>query len=477
MSQLLVRGIAFQSLPQPLFEQRPAIDQGMNLLTQTTAKLVDELLAKTDVAPAELSRHFLCSTMIELPFTAGAISWPQVADMLAKHGSHQPDTFVNAYECASWGYSLRHYLNHGMKDDTRYLMVTIVDANLNNLEFWRYNENWGHSGFGICSVLLEITGELTDELLITSAKTHNAMAEFATTVRRHVAKRDSVLAMPFFPQQIQDMFTSLLKGQQRLPDMHADWGHCFGSDPWLSLLLHGLEHGFEKPEPYMACSQALNGYFAMAEVMMTPETVLIMKRDWDTDSLNDQVPEYSRIKLSPSTEASFNGKITRRPFPATMTPAMAQTLPLLTENDFEVFSSLPSNLTPVKLNFQEHYKILSDMVECAATNFPEITVLCRISMPGGMRILAGLLQDNVLLLQDVKPEEEKLLKQGKPLMVVEDYFAHYELEKGDNSMSVRLYDAAGEKQALPAELLEKLAVWGIEPVNLSDDLTAGEEVN
>jgi hypothetical protein len=278
MSHLSVSGIAYQSLPQSLFGCRRDINHGFETVSKTLAKQVDQLLLQTEVSQQQINRHFLCSTMIELPFTTGAIQWQTVAKMFENYGKHQPSTFVNAYECASWGFSLRHYLTQG---ESKYLLVSILDANFYEFEFWRYNQHWENSGFGMATILLEINGDLSDELLIGSTTTHNSMAEFATIVRRTAAKKNTVtLAMPFFPINIREMFTKLLAGQSQLPDLHDDWGHCFGSDPWLSLLHHGLNNKIQSPTPFMVCSYALNGYYAIADVMMTAKTQLILNTEW-----------------------------------------------------------------------------------------------------------------------------------------------------------------------------------------------------
>jgi len=279
MSVLTVKAIAFQPLRQRLFKERQSSEASFEWLTHLLAKQTNQINAM--LTPAEqikIKRHFLCSTMVELPFTTGDISWPQVANMLVKNGVNQADSFINAYECASWGFSLRHYLQHDKQTSSRLLLVSIIDANIFDLEFWRYNENWHQSGFGITSILLEVDGAITDELITQSASTHNSMAEFATVVRRHAANKDGItLAMPFFPEHIQQMFDKLLINQTRLPDLHQDWGHCFGADPWLSILSHCIKQPVIEDQQYLACSLALNGYFSMAQVKVTPETQFILQ--------------------------------------------------------------------------------------------------------------------------------------------------------------------------------------------------------
>lgn len=287
---LSVKGIAFTPLPLTLYVERPPVADALLDMADVLGPQVNQLLAQTGLDGSEFDRHFLCSTMIELPFTTQAVQWSTIAAKLAEYGSHQPDTYINAYECASWGYSIRHYLRQDQLNQrqSKYMMVSIIDANVYDLEFWRYNDHWQHSGFGITTVILEVDGPLSDELTIGSAVTHNGVAEFATVVRRTVAKKPgAVVALPFFPSNVQKMFEKLLRGQPRLPDLHAEHGHCFGSDPWLSLLHHGLNCDHEngrarvtEPQRFMACSVALNGYYCIAELMLKPDTVFMMNSAW-----------------------------------------------------------------------------------------------------------------------------------------------------------------------------------------------------
>ncbi len=227
-----------------------------------------------DVDQIQIDRHFLCSTMLELPFTSGAASLEDVNGNNSDACAYS--SFINTYECASWGYSLRYYLKQN--PHCRYLLVSILDANVLRLNFWKQNENWGKSGFGLCTFLLEVTqDELADEtenpIKANCAVTHNSTPEFATIIRRMVTGREDItLALPFFPESIRQIFTRMLGSFQQLPDLHDRWGHCFGSDPWLSIINQGVTQGFREPTKILACSIALNGYYCMAEVVANAQS-------------------------------------------------------------------------------------------------------------------------------------------------------------------------------------------------------------
>lgn len=156
----------------------------------------------------------------------------------------------------------------------------------------------------------------------------------------------------------------------------------------------------------------------------------------------------------------FEGVLQRRPFKLRATPAMAQFLPLSKESDFARFAELTTHGSPVFINFAEHYEVLTNVVEQAMSAWPELFVLIRVSMPGGMRIPKTLLHDNVLLLEDVRFEEEKLAQYDENLLVIEDYFVHFDMEKGNNQFAMRLYSNS-PAEAEFAKLRDMLAEFGV----------------
>ncbi|KGJ93907.1 hypothetical protein [Colwellia psychrerythraea] len=148
----------------------------------------------------------------------------------------------------------------------------------------------------------------------------------------------------------------------------------------------------------------------------------------------------------------YCGTLSRMPFPDMPSIAEAQMLPLTTDNDFSVFANFTSSPYPVFVNVREHYQILSDLVDEAQLCWPKITIIVRISMPGGMRIPANLLADNVLLLEDITCEEQKLVVFENSLLVIEDYFTRIEIDNNDNSVRLRLYS----NDVLPSGALQPL---------------------
>lgn len=258
------------------FTPIPTIDDEQSLSYEKHLKGIGEIISKqvkqvthelSDSEINQIDRHFLCSTMLELPFTSGDVSLDVFIDT---ENPIPPTSFINTYECASWGYSLRHYLNQLNEESAhgQYLIFSILDANALRLSFWKENENWGDSGFGLCTVLLKVEQLETAKQAVTAscAQTWNATPEFATIIRRSTVGRDDLtLSLPFFPETIRQIFDKLLANHKKLPDRHPEWGHVFGSDPWLNVIQEGSEQGFRDKQSIMACSIALNGYYCFTE--------------------------------------------------------------------------------------------------------------------------------------------------------------------------------------------------------------------
>lgn len=178
-------------------------------------------------------------------------------------------------------------------------------------------------------------------------------------------------------------------------------------------------------------------------------------------------------------ELHFKGELKRVPFEGKLSAALARYMPLESENDFEVFALLPSSKAPIYLNFAEHYQILERFVKQTVTSFEgEVNFLIRLSMPGGMRLPAVLLEPNVLLMQDIQPEVLRL-KEGvskgevSRLLVIDDHLLRYQLEQGENQMHLSLYSQSlfdsSHEEACFLQLIESLAEFGIAAKEECDD--------
>ncbi len=166
--------------------------------------------------------------------------------------------------------------------------------------------------------------------------------------------------------------------------------------------------------------------------------------------------------MSNVVKHAFLGQLLSIPFTNKPSAALARCMPLANDNDFEVFANLPCSQASVLLNFVEHYQILNELVLLANELWPdELTILIRLSMPGGMRLPASLLAHNVLLMQDIKPEIEKLSGEVTHLLTIDDNFIRYQLEQGNNEISINLHSLHSDQQVNFSTFTVKLAHYNI----------------
>lgn len=226
------------------------------------------------IDPSQVGMNFVVSTMLDLPFTSGWLNWP----MIERHArlDHAPkfNNFVSAYECASWGYCLRFakkFLKPG-----QYVAISVLDLNIFDLSYWKANPtNWGNSGFGLATLVFKLSGD--DRIECHIGKSLNGFGEFCLNMRRCATQEEGVtLIPPFFPHHIAAMYTRPIPEAQRLPNLVDEFGHCFGSDPWVALIRRH-EQGLVQPgERFLATSVALNGYWTFAELQLAAEGVFGM---------------------------------------------------------------------------------------------------------------------------------------------------------------------------------------------------------
>jgi hypothetical protein len=86
------------------------------------------------------------------------------------------------------------------------------------------------------------------------------MLKFSSVLRRIGQECPGIdIAAPFFPVAVNDAFRRSLPNLRVLPDRHAQYGHCFGADPWIAL---GLDWQADpRANDYALASLALNGYY------------------------------------------------------------------------------------------------------------------------------------------------------------------------------------------------------------------------
>lgn len=260
---------SYRSMKERIAPPSAGIEQRIEALADAVAGEVNACLG--DLGPGDIDLHVASSTIIDVPLACRTGVADALLEALDARTTHPPMVVMNAYECAGWGYILRHAA--GLRPRPRRVACTIVDLNLLEVEFWRASPHWGGSGFGVAVLLLELGDEPESALVVGHAKTPNMLAEFAVAVRKTAELQDSdrpLVGLPFFPSHVSQMFDRIIPNIERLPDQHERLGHCFGSDPWILAMQHA-QAGCVGGRSLHASSVALNGYWAVADVEVAPD--------------------------------------------------------------------------------------------------------------------------------------------------------------------------------------------------------------
>lgn len=235
-----------------------------------------------DIPAQSVGLNMVVSTMLDVPFTSQWLRWPAIASAARKHTRSAPQNIVTAYECASWGYVLRYAKN--CAPTAPYIVISILDLNIFGLSYWRNNSMWGDSGFGLTTIVLRCSQD--DFIHCQTSKSANAFGEFCVDLRTVMTvKKDLRVCAPYFPPNIATLYDRLLPSERLLTNRNADYGHSFGSDPWIALIEH-RQRGLDGPsDHYLATSIALSGYWCFAEVEIADAGRFIISEAESEDEL------------------------------------------------------------------------------------------------------------------------------------------------------------------------------------------------
>ena len=273
MSAITLKVASYWRYQAPCFGPGAALEPAIGAMADGIAEQAAQALALA--GPEWQPTDFvICSTIVSAMITNVAGERAQLfRSHLQQRLPVRTPYVVNAYECASWGYVLRHC---ACLPGTRRVLLAIADLDVHQFAHWTeaelWRNLWGHTGFGVSVLCLEL-GEEARESLLLSAGGGNPMMEFAKQVKAAIARHpQAALCQPFFPLKTQEMFAKLVGSANPQPELHAAWGHCFGSDPWIALIERRRAAGADaQPASALLASLAFNGYSAVARVDLAPQ--------------------------------------------------------------------------------------------------------------------------------------------------------------------------------------------------------------
>ncbi len=274
MSAIILKVASYWRYQAPCFGAGAALEPAVAAMADAIADQAAHALALAGGA-WQPTDFVICSTIVSSMVTevAGAPARLFRSHLQQRLPQRTPYV-VHAYECASWGYVLRHCAS---MPGSRRVLLAIADLDVHQFDHWTeaelWRNLWGHTGFGVSVLCLDLGEEARDALLLSTGGGGNPMMEFAKQLKAAIVRHPgAALCQPFFPLKTQDMFARLVGTANPQPELHAAYGHCFGSDPWIALIeRRRASDAATQPASSIVASLAFNGYSAVACVDSAPD--------------------------------------------------------------------------------------------------------------------------------------------------------------------------------------------------------------
>ncbi|NVN09769.1 hypothetical protein [Nguyenibacter vanlangensis] len=248
-------------------------------LARLLAQDAREAMTATGVAPDHV---FVTSTIMSPRVTEPGPEQHAVTRALAEATGCTP-LLINAYECTGWGYILRHVTHLGI---TGPIMILIQDCDVHNFTFWRRNDAWGNSGFGITTLIIDVGAGAAADVSVDAVPKAGALRNFRKALGVFTAAKPAqVVSTPFFPEATRKGFRATSHLPNECADRHGEYGHSFGSDPWIGLI---EACAGARPATAIVGSLALNGYHAIAHITLSPNAVIELHNSAAADKTSPQ---------------------------------------------------------------------------------------------------------------------------------------------------------------------------------------------
>jgi hypothetical protein len=212
--------------------------------------------------------QLVCTSMLSKVATGWENYRHDFLDAVTARSGKRPAGFLQAYQCAGWGYAIRFAAQH---TDCRWLTLTIVDADLHELFSDEYEVNLGKIGYGVTTVALELPPRSLPPNCDGPLPNHG-FTDMLHALRARRKETGAVSTfLPFMPPGL-DGIARRSVGDCLAPNRHADYGHCFGADPWIGVIERLRAQAPTALECFTLGSFAFSGYYAIGSVQVGPWT-------------------------------------------------------------------------------------------------------------------------------------------------------------------------------------------------------------
>jgi hypothetical protein len=251
----------------PFAQDNPQLGHQADVLGRCVAAQVRAVTPPNHPGPIDL---MLCSTVISSAVTGMTSISERLSEVIKSECQQRPVAHLHTYMCAGWGYALSYFLRY---TDARLVMLSIVDVDLHDMAHHHHHVHIGKQGFAITTVLLELPLERIDKVRTGGPFGGSAFKEFVLALRQHNDLHKPTLSfIPFFGAALSSVAEKIIGVANLGANRHEDYGHCFGSDPWIGMIEWLQRTALDERINVSAGMVALSGYFALCNIGLSPQT-------------------------------------------------------------------------------------------------------------------------------------------------------------------------------------------------------------
>jgi len=252
----------------PFAQENPQLAGQVDVIGRCVAAQVRAVMpAGHQGAPIDL---MLCSTVISGAITGMTAISERLFNVIESECRLRPLAHLHAYMCAGWGYALAYFLRH---TDSRLVMLSMVDVDIHDLAYHRNHTQIGKLGFAITTLLLGLPVDRIDKVRTGGPFGGSAFKEFVLALRQHNDLHKPTLSfIPFFGPGLSSIAERIIGTANLGVNRHDDYGHCFGSDPWIGIIEWLQRTPLDERINVSTGMVALSGYFALCNVGLSPQT-------------------------------------------------------------------------------------------------------------------------------------------------------------------------------------------------------------
>jgi len=269
-----VRADAFRILAASHVRIEPPFAPEARGLVEQTDLLADcigvQVRRTWDACGREGDDFVLSSTVMSSQISGNVAMSTRLFDGIERRCGRRPLAIMDSYMCTGWGFALRMFAN---RTGVRSATVVIADVDVEDLQFRRGHRPIGHMSFGITVAVVGMPTQRPDAATCDGPFSGSAFNDLVWAMKKQRAQwQPDLTLMPFVREEMDAVARRVIGADGMLPNRFPEYGHCFGSDTWISVTHHLIDSPAQGSQSMLMGAIAFNGYYTICKMLTDQET-------------------------------------------------------------------------------------------------------------------------------------------------------------------------------------------------------------